>query len=478
MALKETSLSCTVYQSWKYGQTGGSAGGSKYCTGTMTVNVYQRWGWDGSSWQRDGDRIDSSPATYNYGPDSEGYSGKLNRTSVSGTPLQPTRNGAYFGESIQTQISGTAYYGATLTKADTRTYGWATNGSLSHNASSSTYYDDGAYEGWLYLYSVTGSPPSPSGSGSIGDTTTTSTSGTAYYSGDIPLKPISAPTNFRKVNQSDQTSILLAWNSVTGANSYSLEAYNKGTTSNPVSQNYGIGGTSKIISGLTTGKRYDFKLYSVGSSGNSSPTWLYDILIEDLSPSAPQNLRVVVENGTKAILTWDSVSGASNYSAEIYLHGTSTVVKSAYLFSGNSVEFSGLDANKNYTAKVYGNNTYGTGTPSYENFSTSLSRPANWEWSSLVSSRRTNPNITYSGVIPLSIVNASDWNSFTACINEFRKYKKLSVVAFTTVNPGNAITDTIYFQAVNAINPMATVSQPVGFYSRLVALKNALNSIT
>lgn len=104
-------------------------------------------------------------------------------------------------------------------------------------------------------------------------------------------------------------------------------------------------------------------------------------------------------------------------------------------------------------------------------------RPSNWTWNSLVSSAQTNPNQTYTGAISLAIVDASEWNSFCARINEFRAWKGLSDYSFSSATSGSGL-GTPYSQAVDAITSMATVSQPSGFYSKLVALKDALNSIT
>lgn len=74
-------------------------------------------------------------------------------------------------------------------------------------------------------------------------------------------------------------------------------------------------------------------------------------------------------------------------------------------------------------------------------------RPNNWEWSTSIST---------SAYIPFSDnafhpVTASEWNNFTARINEFRKYKGLSEYTFTTVAKGDTFTAKIYNEAVYAI---------------------------
>jgi hypothetical protein len=240
------------------------------------------------------------------------------------------------------------------------------------------------------------------------------------------------------------------------------------------------------FSGLASGTTYTIKGFVKPSGGTR--THVGTLTVTTDNPEPPPQVPAEVTNlsaspSTNGVyLSWSGASGATSYSAEIYLQGTSSnPVASDYLFNGTSATLGGLSPNTAYTAKVYANNAVGTGVADFENFITLSppnARPSNWTWSTLVSSLGTDPNAVYSGVIPLAIVDASDWNSFTARINQFRTYKGLPTLPFTNVGSGNAFTDGIYAQAVNAISPMATVSQPAGFYSKLVSLKNALNSIT
>jgi hypothetical protein len=240
------------------------------------------------------------------------------------------------------------------------------------------------------------------------------------------------------------------------------------------------------FSGLASGTTYTIKGFVKPSGGTR--THVGTITVTTDNPEPPPQVPAAVTNlsaspSTSGVyLSWSGASGATSYSAEIYLQGTSSnPVSASYLFNGTSTVIDGLSPNTAYTAKVYANNAVGSGTADFENFSTlpiAPTRPSNWAWTSLVSSRATDPNVTYRGVIPLAIVNASEWNSFTTRINEFRTYKNLANISFSSANSGAEFTDAMYQQAVNAISPMATVLQPSGFYSKLVALKNALNSIT
>jgi hypothetical protein len=485
MAYRETSKSCTVYQSWKYQQTGGSAGGNKLCTGSKSCTVTQSWAWDGDMWVTNGSATNNSSATMPYS-DSDGYSGTLNRTTVSGSPSAPSGSGSYFGETRNTSTSGTANYSATLTKTDTRTYGWATNGSQSSDATSSTYFDDGSYAGWLYLYSVVGSPPTPTQTGSIGSTDTTSASGTAYYSGDIPAKPVSPPStpaNFR-VSSKTKESVNLAWDSVT-TNNYNVELYLAGT-STLVTSDYSIPNSqlTKFFTGLFSDTQYQAKLYASNSGGNSSPTFVTFTTDPEVPnpPSSPTNLRVTSKNTESINLAWDSVTGATKYAVETYLKGTSTLVNSDYSITGTTKFVSGLFSGTEYTFKLWAVNSGGNSTAVFISDKTSEpvpTRPSNWTWSTLVSGSST---YELGGVLRADVVSNTEWNDFCKRINEFRQFKNLLDYSFSTVVSKASITNSIYEEARLAISAMTTVPASVstgetGVNSKINALSIALNSI-
>jgi hypothetical protein len=277
--MKYDSRSCTVTTNWEWGQNGTTP--ITTTTERKSVVTSQRWKYIAmyDTWAKDGAlQYEGTNFVETVAPQSPGGS---------------SQDGAI----ITTNGSGMA--DVTTTSGGDPIYIWGAVGTTD-NASPSISYDDGTYAGTLYLDSVSGSPSPPSHNGSYnGDTATTSTSGTAYYSGDVPLK--------------------------------------------------------------------------------------------------------------------------------------------------------------------------GSGTGS---------RPSNWSWSTLVSSKQTNPSDIYAETIPLAIVGHDEWNQFTLRINEFRKYKlgEGNQFTFTSATSGANVWS-LYNQAVSAISPMATVDQSGGYYSKLVNLKTALNSI-
>jgi hypothetical protein len=262
MAMKYDTRSCTVSQNWEWVVTGYTTVTETEVTEQKEVTVIRTWHRYGGEWQ----------------------SGSLSWESVSGwtlisqdyiksEPWTPSHWAAEGSTYTTTGVGVGTYKGKKKSGGDP-IHGWGASGNSTHNASNSITYDDGTYAGTLYLDSVSGSPSAPSYNGSyIGQTDSTSTSGTAYYSGDIPAKQTapSSPSNFRVTSQ-NETSVNLSWDSVSGADTYSVETYIK-DTSTLVNQNYGLTSLSKFITGLTVGQSYTFKLWAKNSAGNSAPVY-------------------------------------------------------------------------------------------------------------------------------------------------------------------------------------------------------------
>jgi hypothetical protein len=169
MAMRYDSRTCTVSQNWEWVVTGYTPITSS--TTRKSVTTSQRWKYIAmyDTWATDG---------------ALQYEGTNFVETVA--PPYPGGAGAN-GAIIYTYGSGMA--DVTTTSGGDPIYGWGASGSFTHDASPSISYDDGTYAGTLYRDSVSGSPNPPSYNGSyIGETSSTSTSGTAFYSGDVPLK--------------------------------------------------------------------------------------------------------------------------------------------------------------------------------------------------------------------------------------------------------------------------------------------------
>lgn len=360
------------------------------------------------------------------------------------------------------------YFEIELWNADATIFYYANNWT---DSSGVNYYSYSDFSGLSAstTYTIKGFVKSSGGSRTFVGSTTVTTA----------TPPLPAPGAMGTIfSNPGDTNIIFSWNAVSNDQWYDVTVRVGNSSGAIVYTNSSVFSTSVNVTGLLSNTTYWVGVvpWNSTSSGPSNSTTA--TTTSPPTPNAPLNLNAVVSNGTEVTLTWDAVSNADSYSAEIYLKDTSTVVASAYSFNGLSKKFTGLTANTEYTAKVYGNNTYGPGTASYKGFSTSKTRPLDWTWSTLKSSAQTDPSKIYVGIIPLVIVDATEWNQFTARINEFRLYKLGAgkAYSFTSATKGLGV-GALYNEAVTAITPMATVSQTGGVYSKLVALENALKTI-
>ena len=111
-----------------------------------------------------------------------------------------------------------------------------------------------------------------------------------------------------------------------------------------------------------------------------------------------------------------------------------------------------------------------SGSGSFTTTAKAKPRPSEWSWSnSFPSGYSIN-------------VTASDWNSFCNRINQFRDFKGLSTLTYSTAYYGSRITAAQYNQARSAITSMGAVPSAVYTSSNIYPsefrdLRDALNAI-
>lgn len=111
-------------------------------------------------------------------------------------------------------------------------------------------------------------------------------------------------------------------------------------------------------------------------------------------------------------------------------------------------------------------------------------KPAQWNWSYNIASgspMQSTVKIDDTNYIGY-VMNATEWNSFTSRINEFRLYRKLKTVVFTQVASGDSVSAYLINQAIFSINEMGfSLAQKYSNDSlnaqTFINFKNALNSI-
>jgi hypothetical protein len=113
-----------------------------------------------------------------------------------------------------------------------------------------------------------------------------------------------APTNLAAAAPSG-TQIDLSWtdnaDNETGFDLWRRQK-NGGVWSSWTKQTLAANATSRSVTGLTAGKKYQFKLRATNGSGDS--TWVTVIKTTSGPPAAPTNLAATSPNGTKISLTW------------------------------------------------------------------------------------------------------------------------------------------------------------------------------
>lgn len=163
----------------------------------------------------------------------------------------------------------------------------------------------------------------------------------------------------------------------------------------------------------------------------------------------PQRIRglsgVVSSNErSRVYLTWSTSSFATSYRINYRIRGSSTYIDAGGTTT-NSYVVTGLQENRYYEFKVYGQNVNGNGEPAEllgnNAIYTGVIRPNDWSW---YTSKRSGYEIN---------ITASEWNDFLDRIEEFRLYNRpnSSRPNYRTAYSGDVITDTIVNRALNAI---------------------------
>jgi hypothetical protein len=120
--------------------------------------------------------------------------------------------------------------------------------------------------------------------------------------------------------------------------------------------------TSQSVTGLTAGKKYQFKLRATNISGESS--WVTAIKTAPVPPAAPSNFAAVALNGTKIDLSWTD-NATNETSFDLWRRQKNGGVWSAYTkqtlaANKTSQTITGLTAGTKYHFKLRAANASGT----------------------------------------------------------------------------------------------------------------------
>ena len=272
----------------------------------------------------------------------------------------------------------------------------------------------------------------------------------------------------------------LSWDSVTGANGYTLKAVGMlGTVTIDT-----VGDSGAFISGsLAYGYDYYFSVKANSPNGDAYDSTYSSTVFAVTLPKKPT--ITVSDTSTNSISI--EVNGlVANYGeAFVYIYnngGTTPLTSKEVTSNGSIVTFTGLTMATDYDFRAISQVT--VSSVQYQSNSTATldvltqNRPTNFAgWSTNVSSGAT-----------LDLL-ATDWNIFTDKVNEFRLYLGFVSVSFTTVGSGNdflatyfnqariGILDTNYDSGTYTLPGIKARGDKV-YASDLNALVDCLNSIT
>ena len=255
-------------------------------------------------------------------------------------------------------------------------------GTIAPTSISLTWTASAGANGYDVSYQVSGAT-SWTDFGQVSSATVTGlTAGTSYlfkitaigtYGNSIPLVTSAAQTNgLANPPTSLQLGVMttstapLSWNASAQASSYNVLYQPSGGTWT-LAQN--VTSTNYTVTGLTNGTTYNFEVEGVNTYGTSGPSNVVTgttIVASGSPPSSPTGLTVGTVTSTTANLTWNAVSGATNYTVLYSTNSGSswTIDSTDGTASTTTYSVTGLTGNTTYSFAVTANNTYGSSAKS------------------------------------------------------------------------------------------------------------------
>lgn len=176
-------------------------------------------------------------------------------------------------------------------------------------------------------------------------TNTSAFSASSNFSTPAPVCAIPSGLNSTAVTNASAT---LNWTAVSGASSYVIQYRITGTASWTTATSTT---TSKAISGLTASSNYEFQVQTVCSASNSSAFSTSSSFTTAAPPcNTPTGLSSSAITDNSATISWTAVSGATGYSIQYRVTGTS--VWNTSTSTSVSKSLSGLSASSTYEFQV------------------------------------------------------------------------------------------------------------------------------
>lgn len=178
------------------------------------------------------------------------------------------------------------------------------------------------------------------------------TNGTKTYgsfSSVVSAEPQLASPGSVKISARATTSLTVSWNYVGGATGY--EVY-RATTSNGTYSKLGeVTETSRKCPGLTSGKKYYFKVRAFVTVNGTKHYGKYSSVISGVTLLSTPTVKIASSTSTSVTLSWNAVSGATGYEAYRATSANGTYSKMGDVFT-TSRKCPGLTTGKTYYFKV------------------------------------------------------------------------------------------------------------------------------
>ncbi len=272
----------------------------------------------------------------------------------------------------------------------------------------------------------------------------------------LPAPVLATPTNG---STGEEATLTLAWGTVAGATSYSVQVATASTFTVLTENQQGVTAASLGITGLAATTTYYWRVNAVNATATSawSSVWHFATVATVTAPAAPTlaaPANAATGEPTTLTLTWNSAARATSYGAQVSLVSTfATTVFSEAGITGLNTMVSGLAGGTMYYWHVDASN--GAGTSAYSaarNFTTGIGAPT-----------LTSPA---NGVTDLGKTVAFAWSTVSGAVSYTLQISTSQVFATTVMNEAglsataandSGLTNkTIYFWRVEAVGATAT----------------------